>query len=357
MPVTYSAKESKRLGAAIIKFLQHHKDNKRLAPDQEEGLGVAMQCLTLVFDAVPGDAKDLPELMKTYNEAAGDLGIVADVAITEEQIKLAEEAKSKGNDAMKAKEYQKGVEHYTEAIKNNGTQEMYFCNRAAAYTNLEKYHEALDDCKKAISINENYAKAFSRMALIYSKLQFFEESVACYKTAIELEPENESYKQNLGKVQVKADQLRKEQMANMTPEQVAMMGMQQGVGAAGGPLPGGEMPPGMMEAYAQFAQNPEFGQMAETVMNNPEMKGMIDSFMQNSGVTPPSAGGEIPADPMAALGSAMGSGANVNQLMELGQQFAAHMQKENPELIENLRSQMQGLQGASAPKDGEEKKE
>jgi len=327
-----------------------------LAPDQEEGLGVAMQCLTLVFDAVPGDAKDLPELMDTYNKAAGDVGISEDVAVTEEQMQKAEEAKSKGNDAMKAKEYQKGVEHYTDAIQNDSTKEMYYCNRAAAYTNLEKYHEALDDCKKAISINENYAKAFSRMALIYSKLSFFEESVACYKTAIELEPENDSYKQNLAKVQTKADQMRKEQMANMTPEQVAMMGMQQGMGAAGGP---GEMPPGMMEAYQQFAQNPEFGQMAETVMNNPEMKGMIDSFMQNAGVTPPAAGGEIPADPMAALGSAMGSGANVNQLMELGQQFAAHMQKENPELIENLRSQMQGMQGpgASAAKDTEEKKE
>lgn len=31
---------------------------------------------------------------------------------------------------------------------------------------MNKYHEALDDCKRAIAINEDYAKAFSRMALI-----------------------------------------------------------------------------------------------------------------------------------------------------------------------------------------------
>jgi len=314
--------------------------------------------------------------MATYNAAAGDTGIVEAVEPSDDDKKAADEFKKQGNDAMKGKEYKEAIEKYGEAIKKDPTNEMYYCNRAAAYTNIDKFHEALDDCKKAISINENYAKAFSRMALIYSKLQFYDESVACYKTAIELEPDNDSYKQNLTKVEAKATQQR-EEMAKMNPammdpamqQQAALAGMQQGMGAMGGMPPGmpgmpaGEMPPGMMEAYQQFAQNPEFSKMAESVMSNPEMKGMVDSFMKNAGVEKPAEGAVNPdgkpVDPMEAMGQAMmGQGADVSQLMALGQQFAAHMQKENPELIENLRSQMGGMAPPSSGSLGDaEKKE
>lgn len=40
MPTSYSVPESKRLGGAILKFLEYHQKNRRLAPDQDEGIGV-----------------------------------------------------------------------------------------------------------------------------------------------------------------------------------------------------------------------------------------------------------------------------------------------------------------------------
>merc|ERR1712173_35430 len=166
MPTSYSVAQSKRLGAAILKFLEYHGQNARLAPDQEEGVSVAIQCLSLVFDAKPEDAKDIPDLMEVYNKEAGDRGI------PEENKKKGEAAKTEGNTHMKAKEYQKAIEEYTKAVEFNPKSEVYFCNRAVAYTNINKFHEALDDCKKAIAINPDYAKAFSRMGLIYSKLSF-----------------------------------------------------------------------------------------------------------------------------------------------------------------------------------------
>lgn len=42
---------------------------------------------------------------------------------------------------------------------------MFF--RAAAYTQIQKYSEALSDCLKSIEIDPNYVKAYSRLGLVY----------------------------------------------------------------------------------------------------------------------------------------------------------------------------------------------
>ena len=203
-----SSAEAKRLGAAILKFLEYHLENNRLAPDQQEGVGVAMQCLSLVFDATPKDAEGIPDLFDIYNAAAGE--IAAEPEASAEDKKKAEEFKTKGNTFVKEQKYAEAIEAYTKAIELDKNSPVYYCNRAAAYTNSEKFHEALDDCKRAIAINEDYAKAFSRMGLIYSKLQFFSESVSCYETAIKLEPDNEGYKKNLEIVKEKEAEQQKD---------------------------------------------------------------------------------------------------------------------------------------------------
>jgi len=349
MPTTYKYEDylkSKRLGAAIIKFLENHLQNRRLAPDQEEGLGVAMQCLALVFDATPEDAKDLPDLMEIFNKEAAELVVPSEP--TQEQKTAAEEFKRKGNDFMKDKKYKEAIDEYTKAIEQNKLTEVYYCNRAAAYTNVEKFHEALDDCKMAIAINQDYAKAFSRMGLIYSKLSFFDESVSCYKDAIKLEPDNVGYKKNLDLVEVKANDAKKQAgIPGPNVDPAALAGMNAGMAAAGMP-PG--MPttgmPDMMQAYQQFAGNPMFGEMAEKVMSNPEMKGLVESFMSKQGVTPPggeNTDGAAALSPMESMASAMGSGANMAELMQIGQKFAAHLEQENPELITQLRGDMMNM--------------
>merc|ERR1712170_146183 len=179
----------------------------------------------------------------------------------------------------------------------------------------------------------------SQMGLIYSKLQFYTESESCYTTAIKLEPDNDGYKKNLDIVAAKA----KEQRQKEAEAQGFATGMQ-----AAGAGAGGAMPDGMMDAYSQFSQNPQFQQMAENVMSNPNMKGMVDNFMTSMGIqqdpNAPNAG-----NPMEQMANAMGqNGASMGDLMALGQQFAAHMQKENPEMIEQLRQQMAGSMGMPA---------
>jgi len=39
--------------------------------------------------------------------------------------------------------------------------------RAAAYTQINKYTEAIQDCLRSIEIDPNYSKAYSRLGLVY----------------------------------------------------------------------------------------------------------------------------------------------------------------------------------------------
>ncbi len=43
----------------------------------------------------------------------------------------------------------------------------------------------------------SYGKAYGRMGLAYSSVEKHKEAVDCFKKAIEIEPENESYRSNL----------------------------------------------------------------------------------------------------------------------------------------------------------------
>jgi len=46
-------------------------------------------------------------------------------------------------------------------------------------------------------MDSNYSKAYGRMGLAYSSLDKHKEAVDNFKKALELEPDNESYKSNL----------------------------------------------------------------------------------------------------------------------------------------------------------------
>jgi len=284
-----------------------------------------------------------------YNAAAGEIAAVPEASA--EDKKKAEEFKTKGNSFVKEQKYAEAIEAYTKAIELDKNSPVYYCNRAAAYTNSEKFHEALDDCKRAIAINEDYAKAFSRMGLIYSKLQFFSESVSCYETAIKLEPDNEGYKKNLEIVKEKETEQQKDPNAMMQ-----QAGFDAGMAGAAGGAPN-SMPAGMMDAYSEFAKNPQFQEMADKVMSNPNMKSMVDNFMGSMGLPKPSEApeGQGASNPMEAMAGMMGNGMNMNDLMALGQQFASHLQSENPEMIEQLKNDFGSMGLPGMPKPDEKK--
>ncbi|UYV77995.1 hypothetical protein LAZ67_15003146, partial [Cordylochernes scorpioides] len=62
---------------------------------------------------------------------------------------------------------------------------------------MSKFTEAIEDCKKAIQIDPKYSKAYGRMGLAYASLDQHQIARDCYRTAVELDPTNSGYRNNL----------------------------------------------------------------------------------------------------------------------------------------------------------------
>nr|XP_043607899.1 small glutamine-rich tetratricopeptide repeat-containing protein [Erigeron canadensis] len=111
---------------------------------------------------------------------------------------LADNFKLQGNKAMQSKLYTEAIELYTVAIAISNDNAVYYCNRAAAYTQITQYTEAIQDCRKAIAIDPNYSKAYSRLGFIYNAQGKYLDAVdKGYMKALELDPNNESIKRNI----------------------------------------------------------------------------------------------------------------------------------------------------------------
>jgi len=260
---------------------------------------------------------------------------MAKVEASDEQKEQAQKFKNEGNALVKEKKFKEAVEKYTQAI-NCQESAIFYCNRAAAYTSLENYEEALQDCKKAISFDPDYSKAYSRMGLIYSKIDLFAESENCYEKALKLEPENDSYKKNLEIVREKLKD-------------------QKSAAPAGFPgMPGGMPDMGSMGAMMeQVMQNPQMRQMAENMLQNPQYQQMMQNmFGGMAGGMPGMPGAEEAQAGAAAAGmpdfaSAM-AGMNP-QAMQAGMAMAQQMMQENPEQVEEMRRMMGNMMGGAPP--------
>ncbi|KAJ1402236.1 Tetratricopeptide-like helical domain superfamily [Sesbania bispinosa] len=98
--------------------------------------------------------------------------------------------KEKGNAAFKERQWNKAVNYYTEAIKLNGTNATYYCNRAAAYLKLGCFQQAAEDCSEAILHDKKNVKAYLRRGHASEALLRYKEALEDFKHALVLEPQN-----------------------------------------------------------------------------------------------------------------------------------------------------------------------
>ncbi|KAL9268266.1 Small glutamine-rich tetratricopeptide repeat-containing protein [Drosera capensis] len=123
---------------------------------------------------------------------------------------LAEALKKLGNKAMQSELYVDAIERYTCAITLRENNAVFYCNRAAAYTHLQKYKDAISDCLKAIEIDPNYSKAYSRLGHAYFAEGNYSDAinkgfvkgpslhnVVLSSAALQLDPTNDTVKENL----------------------------------------------------------------------------------------------------------------------------------------------------------------
>lgn len=145
----------------------------------------------------------IDKVLNVQNEGSGTKSLTKEEK--EERVKQADQLKEQGNNSLKAEDYEKAVEFYSQAINtcpnddnsNNDRISIYLSNRSAAYTHLKKYEDALEDCKASVSLNPGYIKAHSRLATAYYSLEQYDEAIEASKKTLELQPDNESAKSTL----------------------------------------------------------------------------------------------------------------------------------------------------------------
>eukprot|EP01084_Bolivina_argentea_P240114 403463_1 len=109
----------------------------------------------------------------------------------------AEELKIKGNSFFKQQNYIKALEYYSEAIKLDPENAIFYCNRAASYCaiDINKYYiNAIHDSECAIKLDPQYAKAYSRLAWICHKKGQLAKALINYQRAINCLSEDNSSK-------------------------------------------------------------------------------------------------------------------------------------------------------------------
>lgn len=95
--------------------------------------------------------------------------------VAEDAAKAAE-LKNEGNVQIKKLNYPKAIEFYTMAIELDGTQSIYFSNRALAHLKLDNFQSSLHDCETALKLNPKNIKAYHRRGLSYVGLLEFKKA-------------------------------------------------------------------------------------------------------------------------------------------------------------------------------------
>ncbi|XP_031504295.1 uncharacterized protein LOC116266928 [Nymphaea colorata] len=138
---------------------------------------------------------------------------------------LAEALKSLGNHAMRSKLYSDAIDLYTFAIALCEDNAVYYCNRAAAYTQIQKYLEAIDDCEKSIYIDPNYSKAYSRLGLAHYAQGNYNDAISQgFLKALQLDPTSSSIQDN---IRVAEQKLKEELERNASNQNDAVHGNQE----------------------------------------------------------------------------------------------------------------------------------
>jgi len=102
-----------------------------------------------------------------------------------------EEEKEKGNEAFKNGDNAEAIKRYSEAIKRDPKNPVYYSNRAAAYTRMGEYKLAEVDCDKCLSIDPSFVKAYTRKGTSQYFMKQYHKCLETYDQGLKLDPNNQ----------------------------------------------------------------------------------------------------------------------------------------------------------------------
>lgn len=104
----------------------------------------------------------------------------------------AEEAKVRGNDAYKVRNFEEAIKCYDEAISLDPKEPIYLLNKASVYLEMQKFEDCLATCDEAIKVAEELlpkpfekiAKAFARKGNCLAQMKKWDEAIQMYDRAL-----------------------------------------------------------------------------------------------------------------------------------------------------------------------------
>ena len=169
-------------------------------------------------------------------------------------------SKELGNNEFKNKNYQKAIEHYTQAISENPSDHTIYSNRSASHHNLKNFDKALEDANKCVEIKADWGKGYQRKGMALHGMKKFQEAMEAYGQGIERDPQNAQIQAGLQQVITEKRQSEQQPFSQGPP------------GGMGGGMPGMGGPGGMFggpEAEAKLKANPRIAKYFEDpIFNN-----------------------------------------------------------------------------------------
>lgn len=113
----------------------------------------------------------------------------------------AAEHKAKGNTEFKAGNWADAITHFTNAIKEDPNDHVFYSNRSGCYVNMKQGSEALADAKTCVEKNPTWAKGYGRLGAAYDLLGNQAEALASYEKGLEIDPSNANCKAEAARLQ------------------------------------------------------------------------------------------------------------------------------------------------------------
>jgi len=175
----YTTAEATEANNDVNAFLDEmNKTDKQIRGDKGFGKG----------GAIFGDDKNVSDEQSEEQKAFIE---------TLENKRAAEDARYRGNEYMKAKEYDEAINAYTRSIDLNPKEAATYCNRAMAYLKMKNYARCIDDANKTLEIEPDYVKAFHRRGKAYLATNKFELAIRDFQFILEKNPEDKDINASL----------------------------------------------------------------------------------------------------------------------------------------------------------------